>query len=250
MLQTHLHWEDVQANLHSLGELLLRLEKPVDLILLPEMFTSGFTMHPERVSGASDKVVEEWLADYSLRCKACICGSIAAKEGSGYYNRMLWAEEGVCKRIYDKRHLFRMAGEHEVYQPGKESGAFVWKGWRILPRICYDLRFPVWNRSKEADLHIYLANWPQARSSAWSKLLMARAIENLCYVIGVNRVGHDGNEVAYEGLSAAIDYKGEPMHVLSKEDTVIYCELHLDELKVFREKFPAHLDADNFEIRP
>lgn len=249
MVQSELLWQDPEGNMKQLELKLRALPKGIDLAVLPEMFTTGFTMKPEAHAEGPDGEASRWLARLSAELGFAICGSVAADENGKYYNRLLWAEQGSTKAVYDKRHLFRMAGEHEVYSPGNQRELIVFKGWNIMPRICYDLRFPVWSRSSEAHLQLYVANWPAARVDAWDKLLMARAIENLCYVVGVNRTGIDGNGVQYDGRSAAIDFKGLPMHPIKKEiEESIIVELQMDELKAFREKFPAQLDADKFTL--
>lgn len=250
MLQTTLIWEQPAQNMRMIESKLQALPKEVDLVVLPEMFTSGFTMSPQRISEPNDGPAHQWLAGLSASLGVAICGSVAAQDDGGYYNRLLWADGGVCRAIYDKRHLFRMAGEHEVYTAGRQLEPIAFKGWKVLPRICYDLRFPVWSRNTSAHLQLYVANWPAVRIDAWDKLLMARAIENQCYVAGVNRVGTDGNGVEYSGHSVGIDFKG---HVLGSAtehgEELLVQRFDFKELEAFRQKFPAHLDADRFTIQ-
>lgn len=249
MVQSELLWQDPEGNMKQLEAKLRALPRNIDLAVLPEMFTTGFTMNPEAHAEGTHGDANTWLAHLSSELGFAICGSVAAHENGKYFNRFLWAESGSATAVYDKRHLFRMAGEHEVYSPGQQRELIVFKGWKIMPRICYDLRFPVWSRSSEAHLQLYVANWPAARIDAWDKLLMARAIENLCYVVGVNRVGSDGNGVQYNGHSAAIDFKGMPLVPVIKDvGQSVIVELQMDALQAFREKFPAHLDADRFTL--
>lgn len=221
-----------------------------DLIILPEMFTSGFTMAPAEIAEPDEGPVWAWMAEMSASAKSAVCGSVAAVANGRFFNRFLWAEDGKTRAVYDKRHLFRMAGEHEVYSPGRGSARIELKGFKILPRICYDLRFPVWNRDREAHLQIYVANWPAPRVDAWDKLAAARSIENLCYTAVVNRVGTDGKGIAYPGHSAVYDFKGVPaVSAYHDRPCVITTDISRKELKDFREKFPAHLDADDFTIK-
>ncbi|MFN2423437.1 MAG: amidohydrolase [Cryomorphaceae bacterium] len=250
LLQSELVWHSPEQNMAAFAEKLRALPKGgFDLIVLPEMFTSGFTMEPETIAEPDGGPAHQWLAEMSNETGAAVCGSVAALSDGKYYNRLLWAESGHTRPIYDKRHLFRMAGEQEIYTAGTASEMVILKGWKILPRICYDLRFPVWNRSSEAHLQLYTANWPAARVDAWDKLAMARSIENLCYTAVVNRVGTDGKGIDYSGHSAVYDFKGNPMEGAPEgREAVVTAVLSMDELARFREKFPAHLDADRFTL--
>ncbi len=248
-IQTHLFWEDVEANLAHFDRLLDGLTPDLDLVVLPEMFTTGFSMRPQHLAALSYSKALLWLEERSRLAPYAICGSVAAEVEGKFYNRFLWAYKGEVRAPYDKRHLFRMAGEHEVYSPGVQRELIEFKGWHIMPRICYDLRFPVWSRGAEAHVQIYVANWPSPRVSAWDTLLQARAIENVCYSIGVNRVGEDGNGVAYPGHSAIIDYMGKFVHkAMEGTEQVLYASLVMDELLAFRQKFPVQLDADRFRL--
>lgn len=249
LLQTSLHWEDVNANLNSVSAAVERLPSKPDLIILPEMFSTGFTMNAEALAeNESGKAIKR-IREISRNQGVAICGSFIAVEGGSFYNRFFWVSKGNLEATYDKRHLFRMAEEHEVFSAGKQDARIAFRGWNIMPRICYDLRFPVWCRSSDVDLQIYVANWPKARVSAWDKLLMARAIENQCYVVGVNRVGEDGNGIEYCGHSIVIDPKGEPLTEIANDvDGWIIAQLNLKVLREFREKFPVGLDADRFSI--
>lgn len=249
LCQTELDWEDSQANLDRIEKMLSELEPGVDIAILPEMFNTGFTMNAQSVAQTMKGNTVNWLETQSRKLGMAICGSAVIESSGKFFNRFLWAEDGEIKSHYDKRHLFRMAKEHETFSPGRERVFIQFKGWRIMPQVCYDLRFPVWSRTNDADLQIFVANWPAARVDAWDKLLMARAIENQCYVAGVNRVGEDGNGIPYSGHSVAISPKGKPMGVEQNEDSGwIYAEISHAELLSFREKFPVHLDADHFSI--
>lgn len=255
LVQAELIWEDPQENLHHFDQLLSSLEKDVDLVVLPEMFTSGFTMHAEKVAQSPEDAAISWLKNKASEHNAVFVASMATKENGNFYNRLYWTtpEETTT---YDKRHLFRMASEQETYTMGTERILTSLNGIKFCPLVCYDLRFPVWSRNVENgkspiyDCLIYVANWPAARSDAWLSLLKARAIENQCYVIGVNRVGKDGNDIPYNGSSAAFSPRGHRMEDIPLYDeTIAYVNLDLDDLNDFREKFPVGLDADNFEVK-
>ncbi|HKK38034.1 MAG TPA: amidohydrolase [Cryomorphaceae bacterium] len=251
LLQTELHWESIEENLTMVEEKAEQLPDDLDVIVLPEMFSSGFTMNPSAVAEENNGEAMTRLKKLSLGKNCAICGSFVAEDKGKYYNRFFWIYEGRLEYTYDKRHLFRMAKENDVYSSGSTDVRIKFKGWNIMPRVCYDLRFPVWCRSNDVDLQIYVANWPAARVAAWDKLLMGRAIENQCYIAGVNRVGEDGNGIPYCGHSIAIDPKGEPLTTIADEKVGwIVSTLELDSLNEFREKFPVGLDADQFEIIP
>src|SRR5690554_6442209 len=250
LLQTELAWEDSEANLRAFDAQLSDLKRPVDLVVLPEMFNTGFTMNAAEMAQDMEGEVVSWLEAKSTELDAAICGSAIIKEGDKYFNRMLYAVNGRVRLCYDKRHLFRMAGEDGLFSPGAQRPMIELKGWRIMPRVCYDLRFPVWNRNYDCDLQIYIANWPRARVDAWDKLLMARAIENQCYVVGVNRVGQDGNDIAYSGHSVVLDPKGNALTPAENESNGwIYGTLDMEALEEFRKKFPVYLDGDEFDIK-
>ena len=250
LLQTELVWEDNDANREAIGKELEKLAGGYDIIVLPEMFNTGFTMNAQAVSETMEGPTVKWLLEKSAERKTVICGSLIISENGNFYNRLIWAENGEITTTYDKRHLFRMADEHHTFSGGNERIQISYKGWQIMPRVCYDLRFPVWNRSTKIDLQIYVANWPEARVSAWDKLLMARAIENQCYVVGVNRTGADGKGITYNGHSIIIDPKGMPITLENNEKSGwITAEIDLEGLKEFREKFPVSMDSDGFELR-
>jgi len=250
LIQTNLYWENPTANLASLEEKIAGISENVDLIVLPEMFTTGFSMSPSKVAEPMNLTTFKWMQQMAAQTKAVVTGSFVAKEGNRYFNRLLWMEPSGNFDFYDKRHLFRMAREHESYEAGSKRIVKEWKGWKICPLICYDLRFPVWSRNValEYDLLLYVANWPEVRSHIWSTLLQARAIENLSYVIGVNRVGEDGNGIPHSGDSAVVDFKGEVLVRKSNEESIIIHTLQKESLSAFRERFPAYLDADEFLI--
>ncbi|MEZ0608040.1 amidohydrolase [Fibrella sp. WM1] len=259
LIQTALHWHDPVANRAMLEETLFNLPEPTDLIVLPEMFTTGFTMDAAAVAEPMNLTTFRWLRQLAQQTNAAITGSYVVQEGGKadrqFYNRLVWMEPDGTFATYDKRHLFRMAGEEKTYTAGTSRLIRTWRGWRICPLICYDLRFPVWSRNRpiasdqlDYDLLLYVANWPAPRQTAWDTLLQARAIENLSYVAGVNRVGTDGNGHPYTGGTALIDFKGEVLFRQYDTEVVHQQTLSLDDLRAFRVKFPAYLDADEFTI--
>ncbi|CAG5077965.1 amidohydrolase [Parvicella tangerina] len=251
-LQYNIIWEDTSANLEKLSGLVDTLNTDVDLLVLPEMFTTGFSMNSKAIASNGGGEALAWMKQVAQSKSMTITGSVAVKENNQFYNRLYWVQPDGAIHHYDKRHLFRMAEEHHHYTGGKNQVVVDYKGVRFMLQICYDLRFPVWSRNHEEldyDVLLYVANWPEARSEAWYALLKARAIENLSYVIGVNRVGKDGNDISYDGKSAVFDFKGQAID--SHEDHVegfSIQTLNLQTLKEFRQKFPAHLDADSFSI--
>ncbi|RCR66755.1 amidohydrolase [Larkinella punicea] len=250
LLQTSLHWENPTANRAMLEEKIFALPEKTDLIVLPEMFTTGFSMNAKALAEPMNLTTFRWLKQMAAQTDAVVTGSYIVQEKGQFYNRLIWMEPDGSFDVYDKRHLFRMAGEEQTYAGGTKRLVKSWRGWNICPLICYDLRFPVWSRNAglEYDLLLYVANWPAARSTAWNALLQARAIENLAYVAGVNRVGEDGNGHAYAGDSSLIDPKGEVLFRQNQTETVFQTTLSLDELSVYRERFPANRDADDFRI--
>ncbi len=250
LVQSDIFWENPEANRNHLEELLAGQNQLGDLIVLPEMFTTGFTMNAAAVAEPMNFHSIKWMHQQAQLYNATIVGSIAIKDGKQYYNRLCVVNSNGLAGYYDKRHLFSYAREETVYTAGVERLGFTIKGWNIMPLICYDLRFPVWSRNVDntIDLYLYIANWPQLRIDAWDCLLKARAIENLSYVVGVNRVGVDGNEVEYNGHSAAVDYKGKVIEDLEDRARVITAKLSAEDLIQFRKNFPFHQEADNFEI--
>ena len=250
LVQTTLVWHDCKAN-HAHFEELLEQAQGADLVILPEMFTTGFSMDSETLAEPENGVTSKWLLAQAKRINAVVTGSIIVRAADGSHrNRLLWARPDGELLHYDKRHLFRMAGEHEHYSPGERQVQFELKGWRIRPLICYDLRFPVWSRgAQDTDLLLYTANWPGARRQHWNRLLPARAIENLCYVAAVNRIGTDGKGFAYTGDSQVLDFQGESLLNIGEADGVFHVSLSAESLSAYRQKFPAYLDADTFEIQ-
>lgn len=251
LIQSSLHWEDIPANLAMFEEKIWQIDQPTDLIILPEMFNTGFTMNAVQVAEPMNLHTFKWMKQQAKQTGAVVTGSYIVKEREQCYNRLVWMRPDGSYDTYDKRHLFRMANEHLTFSKGKKRLVTEWKGWRICPLICYDLRFPVWSRNhhQEYDLLLYVANWPQARSHAWKTLLQARAIENLAYTVGVNRVGLDGNEIPYSGDSAVVSYKGEFLFHQPDEESLHTIRLDKEALSEFREKFPAFLDADEFDLK-
>ncbi len=250
IIQTALHWQDADANRQMFSEKLASTQPATDLIVLPEMFTTGFSMDAEGLAEETDGPTLAWMKEEAARYKAVLTGSVIVKENGSYYNRLYWVRPDGSHEQYDKRHLFRMAKEHHTYTAGKEKLLVELNGWRICPLVCYDLRFPVWSRNagQVYDLLLYVANWPKPRANAWSTLLQARAIENLSYVVGVNRVGTDGNGHPYSGDSAIIHPKGYKLLETTEVEGLHTITLSKQELTDFREAFPAHLDADDFTL--
>jgi predicted amidohydrolase len=256
IIQSDLHWEDIGANLSMFEEKIWRISGNTDVIVLPEMFTTGFTMAAPRLAEMMNMRTTKWMKQMADQTGALILGSFIANVHERYYNRLLWMEPGGHYKTYDKRHLFRMANEHKTYSAGESLLIGSWKGWRICPLVCYDLRFPVWSRNRfeitsrklAYDLLIYIANWPTIRVDAWDALLKARAIENLSYTIGVNRVGQDGTGIEYNGHSAFIGPKGESIFSTEGVETIKTIEINANSLQAYRDKFPAYLDSDEFSI--
>lgn len=247
-VQAHLFWEDREANFRHLETLLAPLRE-TDLIILPEMFSSGFSMNSEKLAEQMDGATVKWLQSIASEKNAVITGSFIAVENGNYYNRLIWVQPDGNFHVYDKRHLFSLAGEDKFYTPGKKRLEVEWKGWKICPLICYDLRFPVWSRNDTAfDVLIYVANWPRPRIQAWNTLLTARAIENQCFTIGVNRVGNDavGNE--YSGNSCITDFAGNTLYKAAEVEDVFTITLEKEGLLDFRQKLPFLNDRDDFSI--
>ncbi|WP_187264527.1 amidohydrolase [Pontibacter beigongshangensis] len=250
IVQTALHWQDAAQNRQMFADKLAAAAPKTDLIVLPEMFTTGFSMNAPELAEAPAGETLAWMQQQAKTHNAVLTGSLIVQQEQAFYNRLLWVQPDGSYHTYDKKHLFRMAKEHHTYSPGNEHLVVELKGWRIRPLICYDLRFPVWSRNvrNSYDLLLYVANWPEARKLAWSTLLQARAIENLAYTIGVNRVGTDGNGIPYSGDSAIIHPKGVKLLETSQQEGIFTVTLNQQELTDFREKFPAHLDADEFRL--
>lgn len=249
LLQISLHWENPEANRVYIDHLLNQVKK-TDLIVLPEMFNTGFSMNSKKLAETMNGSSVLWMASQSKKRNAVVTGSLIIKEGASYFNRLIWMKPDGTFEYYDKRHLFRMANEDNYFTSGTSKLVVELKGWRICPLICYDLRFPVWSRNTEKyDLLLYVANWPEARISAWEKLVYARAIENQCYVAAVNRIGTDGKEIMYSGNSMLVDSKGSLIWKAKDNIEEIETEvISLNELIAFRKKFPVSLDADSFKL--
>jgi predicted amidohydrolase len=251
IVQQTLAWQDPEANRAHFATVIAPLAGATDLVVLPEMFTTGFTMQPEEHAESADGATREWLLAQATALDAAVGGSVAVNDGGRFFNRFMLALPGGPTYWYDKRHLFRMGGEHRHYEGGSHALIIEWRGLRLCPLVCYDLRFPVWSRRRpqlEYELLLYAANWPAARRHAWTTLLRARAIENLAYVAGVNRVGDDGHGVAHAGDSVVLDYLGQPLAELHDQAQAATVTLDPDALRAWRDKFPAHLDADNFTL--
>lgn len=253
VIQSDLIWEDHQGNRDAFQAKINALEDTPDLIVLPEMFNTGFSMESSKLAEQMDGPTVQWMRAVAAQKSCVVTGSIIVEERGQFFNRMLWMRPDGTHEHYDKRHLFRMAGEHEHFSPGERKTIVELKGWKICLQVCYDLRFPVYVRNRNEDRYdaiLYVANWPAARSNAWSTLLLARAIENQCYVVGVNRVGEDGKGIAYSGDSVIVDPKGQVMsHLIPSQEGIETMELDLSALNEFREKFPVGLDADEFDLR-
>ena len=251
LIQTTLVWQDAGANREHFARL-LEQARGADLIVLPEMFSTGFSMDSAALAEPEDGPTSQWLRQQAQDLGAVVCGSLIIQAADGSYrNRLLWARPDGSLAHYDKRHLFRMAGEHKHYSAGEQQVVLEVKGWRVRPLICYDLRFPVWSRDAGGtDLLLYTANWPAARRHHWNRLLPARAIENLCYVAAVNRVGEDGKGHASSGDSQVLDFQGESLLAAQDVDGVFRVSLSAAELAAYRQRFPAHLDADSFSLNP
>ena len=249
LIQTSLAWQDPAANREHF-QALLEQARDADLVILPEMFSTGFSMESAELAEPEDGPTTRWLREQARRIETVICGSLIIQAADGSHrNRLLWARPDGSLAHYDKRHLFRMAGEHKHYSAGDEQVVLELKGWRVRPLICYDLRFPVWSRDAGGtDLLLYTANWPGARRQHWNRLLPARAIENLCYVAAVNRVGEDGKGHGYTGDSQVLDFQGEALLTAGEDDGVFRTQLSSEALNAYRERFPAYLDADVFTL--
>lgn len=250
LIQADLKWEDKKANLQHFESIIRTLEG-TDIIILPEMFSTGFSMKPERYYEEMNGEIIGWMKAISHEKNAAVCGSMIIKDGSLYFNRFIFVADNMVIAQYDKRHLFRMGEENEHYTRGSDRVVFEYRGWRIMPQICYDLRFPVWYRNRN-DYHLLInvANWPAVRSRVWTTLLKARALENQCYVAGVNRVGEDANGLGHSGNSMLVDYKGDVIEFRGNEPGVVHAEIYLSKLNEFKSKFPAFLDSDNFKLIP
>ncbi len=254
VFQMDIAWESPCDNREKIERWIEQEAKDADMVILPEMFTTGFTMSPEKVAENAGGESVEWMKMCAKRFGKALVGSIAVREKrngkDAFCNRLFFVTEEGKIYAYDKRHLFRMSGEDKCYTSGTERLVIPYKGFRIMPLVCYDLRFPVWSRNRnDYDMLIYVANWPESRMQVWKALLVARALENQAYVIGVNRCGKDPNDNDYSGGSMIVDFKGNVVEeAVDYREEMICAELNKEELIRFKEKFPAYLDADSFEI--
>jgi omega-amidase len=251
LIQTELFWEDIPANLAMFDKKIDGISEKTDVIILPEMFTTGFTMNVEKAAEPMTGSAVSWLSAKARQKNAHILGSVIIEEDKKYFNRLVWAKRDGEIITYDKKHLFRMAGEHKVFSPGNSHLTIGVNGWKLRTFICYDLRFPIWSRNigNQYDAAIYIANWPARRAHHWKLLLPARAVENQCYVIGVNRVGEDGNSCAYSGDSSIIDPVGNILFAQADTPCIHTAVLSYERVKGFRETFAAWQDADGDAVK-
>lgn len=250
VVQPDVVWEDKSKNLRNLEVMISSLFDNTDLVVLPELFNTGFSMNPDRLSELPGSETFNWMKGIADKGNFGLCGSYIVNENNHFYNRFVFVSPGNEVWQYDKRHLFSMAGENMFFSPGTSRLIFSFRGVRITPLICYDLRFPVWSRNRnDFDLLLYTANWPASRSEVWNTLLKARAIENQCFVAGSNRIGTDGNGIYYSGDSLIIDPRGAIIaYAKPNEEGSVTGEISMTELSKFRKKFPVLEDADDFII--
>lgn len=260
IIQTDLHWEDKTANLRMLEEKIKNIREKTEIVLLPEMFSTGFSMKPGVLAETMEGETMQWMRRVSMEKKIILAGSVIIRDRSTgskedqFFNRLVWMLPNGHYSVYDKRHRFAYAGEDQQYTAGHKRLISSVKGWKVNLMVCYDLRFPTWARqqtqsgSPEYDILVYVANWPDKRIHAWKTLLQARAIENQCYVVGVNRVGKDGNDINYTGNSMVVDPLGEVLYNKEGVEDIFTFTLSYDQLQVTRDKFPFWKDADRFVI--
>lgn len=248
LIQHDLHWENPAANREAFAEKIMQCSD-CDLIVLPEMFTTGFTMNPTAVAEAADGVSVRWMLELARLTNAAITGSLSTAAESGFYNRMYFVCPDGTIFHYDKRHLFTLAGENDVYCAGTRKVVVPFRGWKICLQVCYDLRFPVFARNQEEyDLLLYVANWPDKRLKAWDILLPARAVENMCFVAGVNRTGNDPNGNTYKGHSQLVNFMGEYVILPAENEGIFKAEIHLEEMRAARRKLGFLNDRDSFKV--
>ncbi len=254
LIQANLAWENADANLSHLNEMIDAGEH-ADVVVLPEMFATGFSMNPGNLADESFAKAYAWMKKKAAESSIVICGSLMCKENGNYYNRFVWMPPDGNALFYDKKHLFSLTHEDEFFKPGTQKLIINYKGFNIRPMICYDLRFPAWNRNKlnddkaEYDILLYVANWPERRIEHWKSLLKARAIENSAFVVAVNRVGADGNGFVYTGMSAAINYKGDAVFLNENLEQAEVFTVESASLEEYRKAFPVLRDADDFELK-
>lgn len=263
IIQTGLFWEDRRANLSMLEKKINSIGEKTELVVLPEMFSTGFSMNPSALAEKMDGESVSWMKSIATSKKIILTGSLIIEENGNYFNRLIWMLPNGQYGYYDKRHLFAYAGEDQFYKAGNKRLIASVKGWRVNLQVCYDLRFPVWARQSphysateqrnslaEYDLLLYVANWPERRNHAWKTLLQARAIENQCYVIGVNRIGKDGNDIYHSGDSMIVDPMGEILYTKAHEEDIFTTTLQKEKLEEIRNRLPFLKDADDFFIEP
>jgi len=250
LVQTNLVWENPEQNRQNLNAKITSISNSVDLIILPEMFTSGFTMNASDVAETMSGETISWMIELAQKKDTAITGSLVIKDNEHYFNRLVFVHPNGKIDTYDKRHTFTLAGEHKVYKAGNKNITINYKGWKLKPLICYDLRFPVWARNtKDYDLLFYVANWPKVRISAWDALLQARAIENMSYCIGINRVGLDGNSFEYSGHSAAYDVLGKRIDTIPfDKEAIEIITIDKAHISVYRNKLGFLNDKDDFNL--
>lgn len=252
VFQAYLFWENAEKNLQNISlKLASGLREKTDLIVLPEMFNTGFTMRTELLAEKMDGNTIKWMQEMAQKHECVVTGSLIVEDNGSYYNRMVWMQQDGACQFYDKHHLFRLGGEVDHFTAGVEPLIVELKGWKIRLAVCYDLRFPVWLRNKNADYDILLlvASWPDQRSSHWLALIPARAIENQSYVIGVNRVGHDGNQIYHSGHSMCIDPLGKTIYYKPEDEDLYTFSINYTELEKARRQYPFLKDADDFELK-
>jgi predicted amidohydrolase len=250
LIQSSLIWENPTANRNYFEEKINAITEKVDLIVLPEMFTTGFSMNPKNLAETMQGETISWLQSMAKAKNSAITGSLIIEENNNYYNRLVFVFPSGELQYYDKRHLFTLAGEDKVYTSGKEKLIVDYLGWKICPLVCYDLRFPVFARNVEDyDLLLYVANWPKTRVNAWDILLKARAVENMCYTIGGNRIGFDDSKFEYVGHSQAVDFLGNNILEPQETEGVFMLELNKEKLLETRKKLGFLTDRDAFELK-
>lgn len=257
LLQSYLYWEDAEKNLAAFESKISVIDQPTDLIVLPEMFNTGFSIQPEKIAEAPFGKTYRWMQRMAAQKNAALTGSVLTHEKGKYFNRLYWVYPDGTSLQYDKKHLFRLGKEWQVFTAGTQKLIVTYLGWKICPMICYDLRFPVWSKNRlidgeyEYDLLIYVANWPEIRNHAWKHLLIARAIENQAWTIGVNRVGDDGNGIGHSGDSMVLNPQGQKVaQAQPMQDQTVFAKLSKTELEDYRSQFKFSLDWDDFTINP
>jgi omega-amidase len=255
LIQSNLHWENKEENLRMLEEKINSIKDKTEIVVLPETFSTGFNMQPDKLAETMNGNALQWMKRVAMAKKIILTGSLIIEDAGHYFNRLVWMLPNGEYGVYDKRHRFSYGGEDDQFTAGTKRLVASVKGWKINLLICYDLRFPVWSRQSsstdtgiEYDVLIYVANWPDRRIHAWRTLLQARAVENQCYVVGVNRVGDDGNNIHYSGYSMVVDPLGEVLYQKEEEEDIYTIALNKDHLQSIRDKLPFWKDADHFHI--